>query len=339
VDGILEKKVHAILKTFPPNTILLIAVSGGADSMALFCSCLTLLENDKIFILHVDHGLRGEESRSDAEFVSSFCKERNIPCTVVSIPQGEVADFAKRRGTGIEAAARFFRRRALLREAKRLEREKGKTLILTAHTKDDTLELSIIRLLRGAGPAGLSGMPVKKGKFVRPLLEVTRTEVISYLKDKNIQWREDSTNKDDIFLRNKIRHHLIPFLDKNFPSWKKGLTGMAETQLLAAEFLCNEVKNRVIWDPGLGNSLITEEAVFFAQPQIIREEAVFQGINLLSSSRNVRRIVVRHFCLGEINACDLGPARISKKNGKITLTPAKNDYFESGVSRLIMKTN
>jgi tRNA(Ile)-lysidine synthase len=184
-------------------------------------------------------------------------------------------------------------------------------------------------IIIGAGPAGLSGMPVRNGRFVRPLLETTREEVISYLKDKNIPWREDSTNTEDIFLRNKIRHRLIPVLNEFFPSWKKGIGSMAEIQSLAADFIGSEAENRICWETASSSrsSFTTSESNFFNQSLIIREEAVFQGINLLSaqtvSVRGIKRYVVRDFCLGKMTACDLSLARITRKKGKIILAPAK----------------
>ena len=337
-----EDGVHAILAAFPQNTTYLIAVSGGADSMALLAS-LYSKDSNGLNVLHVDHGLRGQESKDDAEFVCTFCEERKIPCTVVSIPEGEVLAYSKSHRAGIEAAARHFRRGALLDKARQLDTPENKTLILTAHTKDDTIELSLMRIFRGAGPAGLASMPIKKDRFVRPLLGVTRAEVIGYLKEKNIPWREDSTNTDDKFLRNKIRCQIIPFLDEMFKtsrrgaetqsefSWKKGIVGMAETQSLVAEFLDAEVKNRIVWDQGVDGSLTTEEKSFFAQPQIIKEESIFQAINLLSSlrpqhlsasARGLKRYVVRQFCQGKTKACDLSIARITRKKGRIILASA-----------------
>ena len=112
----------------------LAAVSGGADSMAMLAALCAVTQKENIFCLHVDHGLRpAEESSGDAEFVRDFCREAGINCDVVSIPPGKIALFARRRGIGIEAAARFFRRRALFRQAARLGEN---VVILTAHTKD-----------------------------------------------------------------------------------------------------------------------------------------------------------------------------------------------------------
>jgi len=320
-----------------------------------------LIGKDALFCLHVEHGLRpAEESQGDAKFVLEFCKNNGIECHIENIPPGKIAALARRRGIGIEAAARFFRHKAFSKEANRLG---DKTLILLAHTKNDLLETALMRILRGSGSAGLSAMPAKRGRLLRPLLKMTRADVIEYLKARNISWREDSTNIDEKYLRNRIRRALIPLLNEKFPFWESGIFGMAETQSLTAAFIADEANTRVKWNnckpQGLQNSgrepeishnamcdsaadkfsVFTEVENFFAQEQIIREEAVFQAIDeLLKSKKNprpVKRAVVRRFCAGTVNAADLGPVKINREGNKIFLSLAQKEYFESGISQLL----
>jgi tRNA(Ile)-lysidine synthase len=301
-----------------------------------------IIGKDALFCLHVEHGLRpAEESRGDAEFVREFCKSNGIECSIENIPPGKIAALAQRRGIGIEAAARFFRHRALSKEANRLG---DNTLILLAHTKNDLLETALMRILRGSGSAGLSAMPVKRGRLLRPLLKMTRADVIEYLKTKNISWREDSTNADEKYLRNRIRRTLIPLLNEVFPSWENGIFNMAQTQSLTAAFIANEVNNRIKWQEIAHNAnstvfVFTEAKNFFAQEQIIREEAVFQAIDELlksnKNSRSIKRVIVRRFCEGVINAADLGPVKIKREGEKIILFLTQKEYFESGLSQLI----
>ncbi|MDR1868885.1 MAG: tRNA lysidine(34) synthetase TilS [Treponema sp.] len=324
--------------------IFLAAVSGGADSMALLAALCAVTQKENIFCLHVEHGLRpAEESSGDAEFVRDFCREAGINCDVVSIPPGKIASLARRRGIGIEAAARFFRRRALFRQAARLGEN---VVILTAHTKDDMLETALMRVLRGAGPAGLAAMPVSRGshprRILRPLLSITRADVISYLQERKIPWREDSTNKDEKFLRNRVRRRLIPLLNESFPSWKTALSGMSQTQSLAAAFIGEEACLRIVWNLKKiqpQSSLSTDAENFFAQPQIIREEALFLAVDRLLAGRKssvpVKRSVIRRFCSGAVSAADLGPARVSRKDGKIVLSAGKKGFSETGFSLLI----
>ncbi|MDR2136520.1 MAG: tRNA lysidine(34) synthetase TilS, partial [Treponema sp.] len=184
---------------------LLAAVSGGADSSAMLVALSRLREAGgfALRVAHVEHGIRpAEESRGDARAVEALCAGLGLPCRVLSVPGGAVARYALRRGTGIEAAARRFRYRLLRKEALRC----GAGAIVTAHTGDDALELCLMRILRGSGPAGLRRMPFHReffefpgefsesrgefsesptgaGKLVllRPLLAFSRADVEAYL--------------------------------------------------------------------------------------------------------------------------------------------------------------
>jgi len=354
--------------------------------MAMLAVLCAVMRKEAVFCLHVEHGLRAEESLADAGFVRDYCERQGINCRVVSIPPGKIASFARRKGTGLEAAARHFRRKALFRHAVQLGEN---TFILTAHTKDDMLETALMRVLRGAGPSGLAVMPatpaeplhgeaVTRARILRPLLSMTRADVIGYLTEKKIPWREDSTNRDEKFLRNRIRLRLVPLLNESFPSWKSGLAGMAQTQSLASDFIGGEAKRRVIWGIGNGewgvgsrerekkihlhtshsslptpyssppgphsplptpHSLSSNEENFFAQPEIVREEALFQGIDLLlagaENARPVRRSVVRRFCAGLVASADLGPLTVRRAGGSVVLTAGKKGVSESGFSVLI----
>ncbi|MDR2596890.1 MAG: tRNA lysidine(34) synthetase TilS [Treponema sp.] len=325
------------MKDCPKEAVFLAAVSGGADSMAMLSALLAVTDRSKVFCVHVEHGLRpAEESCGDADFVRNFCENLEVNCRIVSIPPGKIKSYAKRKGTGIEAAARFFRRRAFLKEAARLG---DSTFILTAHTEDDALELALMRILRGAGPSGLAAMSVKREQFIRPLLLMSRADVICYLKEKNITWREDSTNKDEKFLRNRIRRSLIPVLNECFPSWKKNLTNMTAIQSLTAEFIGEEAGKRICWQYRAGD-LFTEAQNFFLQPQIIREEALFQAVDMLQEKTRKfgkvpKRQVVKRFCEGSVSAV-FGLSKVKQENGKVILSEVKRESpSESGFSLLI----
>jgi tRNA(Ile)-lysidine synthase len=307
----------------------------------------------KLRCIHIEHGIRPPaESRGDAEFVRSLCKQFHIPCRVVSIAPGKIASLAQNRGIGIEAAARLYRHRAWLREARRLKflsavlpvtlSTAQSVRILTAHTEDDMLETALMRIFRGAGPSGLAAMPASRGLLLRPLITLSRHDVLDYLADKNITWREDSTNTDTQFLRNRVRHCLIPQLNEHFPQWRTTLTALAETQSLTAEFINDEASRRIQWQVPIPHSLSTNAATFFAQPAIIREEALFQGIDrLLPNSHetarfrkikrvNVRRVNIRRFSEGAVTAVDLGPLDLRRKGEHIVLSVKKNRARRSG---------
>jgi tRNA(Ile)-lysidine synthase len=374
-----ESAVAAALQNCPAGTICLAAVSGGADSTAMLAALAAFLSPSRLRCLHVEHGIRpAAESRGDAAFVRELCGKLEVPCRIVSIPPGKIAAAAKRKNLGLEAAARLYRRRALLREGRRIEAETGGPVrILTAHTRDDALETALMRVLRGAGPAGLAAMPPCRGRFVRPLLALSRADVLRYLAEKNIPWREDSTNADTRFLRNRIRHRLIPLLNESFPHWRTGLAALAETQSLAAAFIRDEARRLVCWAPingeGLGgcppqergvgrghvrpggacpqgghaasplmgyaDSLGTGGELFFARSAIIREEALFQGIDRLLAGRRIPALVkrsgLRRFSEGRVHAADLGPLRVWRKGGRVLLSLKKNRGSERGFALLI----
>ena len=337
------------MKDCPAGTVFLAAVSGGADSMALLAALCAIVPKEKIFCIHVEHGIRpAPESLGDAEHVRGFCEKNGINCIVESVAHGKIESFARSRGAGIEAAARHFRRKLLFRHAARLDNEKGgKTRILTAHTKDDALELSLMRILRGAGPAGLAAMPVSRGRILRPLLTVSRAEVIQYLTEKKIIWREDSTNTDEKFLRNRVRRRLIPILNEFFPEWKTGLSSLAATQSLVTEYFSKDAQKSVTWEKTAGG-LVTDEENFFSVRKIIREEAVFCAIDKLSTqnkktfpdgepARSIKRPVIRRFCSGSSKAADLGQFTLKREGGKVALSPKNGDFYEKGFSLLINK--
>ncbi|MDR0456350.1 MAG: tRNA lysidine(34) synthetase TilS [Treponema sp.] len=361
ITSAFEDTVAAALVNCPPGAVLLAAVSGGADSTAMLAALAAVRDRGlalnqtasgkpafSLRCIHIEHGIRPPaESRGDAEFVRSLCKKFRIPCRIVSIALGKVAATAKERGIGIEAAARLYRRRAWFREVRRIKDRGFSALpmtllavrVLTAHTADDMLETALMRILRGAGPSGLAAMPARRGRLLRPLITLYRFDVLNYLIDRNIAWREDSTNAETKFLRNRIRHCLIPQLNEHFPQWRTTLTALAETQSLSAEFIGDEASRRICWQSSAPHSLCTNAEFFYAQPAIIREEALFQGIDrLLSDSQtalsgnkrtevrrvNIRRMNIRHFSGGKITAVDLGLLDLRRKGENIVISVKKN---------------
>jgi tRNA(Ile)-lysidine synthase len=312
--------------------------------MAMLAALRSLLDKGAVSILvciHIEHGLRpAAESHGDAEFVSDYCKRTGVDCLVESIPPGKITSYARDKGLGIEAAARFFRLRALLHHARNLG---CFTRVLIAHTKDDMLETALMRVLRGSGPQGLAAMPISRGRILRPLLSVSRAEILKYLADKNVQWREDSTNTNVAFLRNRIRHRLIPLLNESFPTWKTSLAAMVETQSLSASFIRDETSQRINWH-SRGDVLSTGTKTFFSQPEIIREEALFQGIDIFSKHEKdvdtfkPKRSVIRRFCSGSANVVDLGSLRVEKDEKRVVISASAKRLSESGFSLLIKET-
>ena len=188
----------------PAGGHVLCAVSGGADSVCL----LHLLKGQaeaagfSLTAAHFDHGLRGEDSRRDAAFVEQLCRDWGVPCVTGS---GDVAAEARRRGAGIEETARDLRYTFLEQTADRV----GAGVIATAHNADDNVETLLLHLVRGSGLQGLTGIPPRRGEVVRPLLTTSRAEIMDYLEEHHIPHREDSSNSDEAFTRNRLRREIL----------------------------------------------------------------------------------------------------------------------------------
>lgn len=357
-----EATVASSLGIWAEGTVFLVAVSGGADSTALLTALATIRAERgyKVHCLHVDHGIRSaEESRGDALAVKDLCAFLHIPCRIISIAPGKIAETAKAGNLGIEGAARIFRHQAWNRESRRINAAR----ILVAHTKDDLLETVLMRFLRGSGSAGLAALPKERGQILRPLLTLNRSDVLEYLKIKGISFRTDSTNEDIRYLRNRIRHKLVPCLDTLFPYWKKTVLALAETQRLTAELLTAEVQQRILWEKNQqGASLCTSEALFFSQPQLIREEAIFQAADRVAVSGNTKRTIrfdpdsimpdrkktvppvprretIRLFAEGSTAAdrIDAGPIRIEKRGENVLVSSRieTRDPYDEGFALLI----
>jgi tRNA(Ile)-lysidine synthase len=189
-------------RMFEPGQNVGVAVSGGADSVCLLHVLVELAPrwDLRLSVLHLDHGLRGEESRQDAEFVRGLADRLGLALSLREASVAQSSDNLEQAGR--EARLDFFRETIATGAAKR---------VATGHTRSDQAETVLFRFLRGSGTAGLAGIrPVTSEGIVRPLIEVERGEVRQFLRDRGIAWREDSTNASLQFARNRIRHELLP---------------------------------------------------------------------------------------------------------------------------------
>jgi tRNA(Ile)-lysidine synthase len=228
-----------------PGDRICAAVSGGADSLALLLllRAANSLPRNALGVglsaVHVHHGLRGEEADADLRFVEELCQRMEVPLHVrhASVPERLAHARESGKPETIEEAARNLRY-DLFRQ---LIADGHADSVLTAHTLDDQAETVLMKLLRGAWTEGLSGIyPVvhlqgvgnreqgTAGRIVRPLLGVRRVELEDFLRAQNQPWRTDSSNTDEAFTRNRVRHHLLPILREYNPSLDQSLANLAE---------------------------------------------------------------------------------------------------------------
>jgi len=204
-----RKALEAIRTPCAGDTIV-VGLSGGADSVAL-TEAMASLGRDrgfKIVTAHLDHGLRPESSE-DAAFCRSLSRKLDVSFRTGA---ADVRGRARRDHCGLEDAARVERHAFL----EVVRQDEGAVGIAVAHTRDDQAETFLMRLLRGAGSTGLSAMRPRRGFVVRPLLGVSRDQVLDHLRRRNLPWREDPSNRDLSILRNRVRHELLPYLEAGF---------------------------------------------------------------------------------------------------------------------------
>ncbi|MCM0083429.1 tRNA lysidine(34) synthetase TilS [Geomonas sp. Red32] len=210
------------LRLFSPGETVIVAVSGGADSVALLDILVHLeIEGLTLVVAHLNHSLRGAASDGDEEFVASLASRYQLPFVTRRV---DVAALARDGRLSLEDAGRAARYAFFELTAN----ERNADAIALAHHRDDQAETVLIRLLRGSGGAGLSAMSPVRGKLRRPLLKVSRKELENYLKLRGLTWRTDESNADTAILRNSIRHQLIPQLERYNPKVSERLAATAE---------------------------------------------------------------------------------------------------------------
>jgi tRNA(Ile)-lysidine synthase len=221
-----------------PGDAVVVGVSGGADSLALLYALRELKEYRlKLIVSHLNHGIRPKEGKRDALFVEGIAKKLDLPFETREVSTPE---FKKRSKLSLEEAARTLRYEFLREVLAKHNAQK----IATAHTLDDQAETVLMRFIKGSGPLGLSGIPpVSQGQIIRPLIEVPRSEVERYLQGKKVKWVEDSSNREKIFLRNRIRHDLIPVLQKYNPRIKETLAKTANIFRTEEDFIRSRAGN------------------------------------------------------------------------------------------------
>ncbi len=335
------KTIHSY-RMLAPNESVLAGVSGGPDSVCLLRVLLELAGefNLRIGALHLNHGLRDRESDRDEDFAGKKAEEAGIPFFCKKI---DVSSAARSRGLSVEDAGRRLRYEFCLETAAR----HGYDKIAVGHNSDDNAELVLMNLIRGAGPRGLSGIPPVRGKIIRPLIGVSRPEILDYIKSMNLDYVEDRSNEDTDFLRNRVRHELLPLLKKNYnPNMEETLNRLSDI-----------FRQEEDWLEGLARDSMEKALIIEDEKRIVLSADSLAGFRTACLRRvlrsavkkvkgDLRRISHRHisgavFLLRSASQparMDLpGRIRIEKEGGKLEivrkhsgLRSAESDHLPSG---------
>lgn len=328
----LEKKITRIIRThnlIEPGEHVVAGVSGGPDSMALL-HVLAALEV-KLLVVYVDHGLRPVETPVEVELVRSSARKLGVACEVAV---ADVSGLAKKEKLSLEHAARVMRYNAFSRVAGSFSARK----IAVGHTADDQAEEMLLRLIRGTGRKGLSGMErMTENGIIRPFLDIPKAELLGYLADRGIQFAEDSSNKDRRFLRNRVRLDLLPYLEEHF---HKGIRGtLRRTASILAEeeeYLAEAARNahqRVV-DRGTknqGGAAILYDALL-TEPLALQRRIIEQALIALQTKPSGQHIAdILKLAGNEEKTGGLHLAqglRITKQNGKLNFVfPRGRTHF------------
>lgn len=267
-----------------PGEALVCALSGGPDSVALLDALAALARRSgfRLVAAHLDHGLR-EASAADAAFCAALCERLGVP---IHSGWADVRGRARRERTGIEEAARR-ERYAFLR---RVKQQTGAVAIAVAHTRDDQAETFLMRLLRGSGTAGLAAMRPRSLDLIRPLLAVTRQDVLEHLSLRGLDFREDETNLDTSFTRNRVRRELIPYLERSFnPRVRGALARAAEHAAAEADWLAELVPAAPAEADG---SVVLKAAALATAPEALGRLRVRRALEAAGGLRGISALHV-----------------------------------------------
>ena len=264
-------------------------VSGGADSIAML-HILKSLQKEIGFsmeVVHVHHGIRGQEADRDEQFVEKICRDWGIPFRSRHYPVPELSGKWK---LGEEETGRIVRKQAFQEEKKRLgfsgeqSKKNGQFRVALAHNRNDLAETMLHHLARGTGIRGLSGIQAVNGEIIRPVLCLERKEIVNYLKERGISYITDSSNLSDDYTRNRIRNHILPAMEQKINA--KAVEHMAETARVLAEadsYLQKKGRELLAGCRKENGYLLDEK--FFAQDLILQEYAVMEAFEILAGKR------------------------------------------------------
>lgn len=276
--------------------VVIAGVSGGADSMCLL-EVLRACQADMGYdlrVIHVEHGIRGAESLDDAAYVDCYCRSRQIPCEIVHV---DACVYAAQHGYSVEEAARILRYDAFETAAQELEQTDasvvGTVKIAIAHHREDQAETVLWQLIRGSDLRGIGGIRPRRGRVIRPLLEVERGQIEAFLREQGIPWCEDATNADTAYTRNRLRREVFPVLQQLNAQAVRHLCESAARAQEAEDYLQQQtqaVYEQVVEETENGGLLIREQLE--NEPAIIQRRVLYHGLERCAGK--VRDLQAKH---------------------------------------------
>jgi len=282
---------HSMLK---PGDAVVVSLSGGPDSTVLLLLFARLTElRLRIIGGHINHRLRGEESEEDEAFIRRICGEVGVPIFVRGVDTK--VSFQKSKARSCESLQSFARdiRYSFLHE---LSEKEGAQRIALGHNMDDQAETVLFRILRGCGMDGISAMRPVRGKIIRPLLDISKSEIVDFLDNSGFAYRSDSSNKSKKYLRNKIRLELLPALEQYNPQIKASLSSLAG--------VCREE-----------NDFMEREALKVFETAVITTQSIeFDAAFLSTLQNNGSTSLLSRAIKKSIYALSVNPDNINKKH-------------------------
>ncbi len=280
----MEKEVYEVIKKtkmFQAGDVVGVAVSGGADSMALLHFLFENKDNLDISVvaITVDHMLRGEKSMGDALFVRTWCKEHGIPCLVFTVDAGRIAS---ERSVGIEDGARQARYEVF----ERLLKENKVDKIALAHHKGDQAETILMHILRGAGLSGAGGMDYVRNNYVRPFLDVSKDDIVRYCGANFVEYVEDETNSDITYNRNYLRNVVIPELKKRWEGAENNIVQFGKSCREDNEYILSNTSHDGIIIMG---DMAKVPLIYFHYAKSVSSRIIFDALSKINVTKDIER--------------------------------------------------
>ncbi len=262
---------------------ILIAFSSGPDSTVLLDVLSRIKENYNLEIIcaYYNHRLReSDEIGRELEIAENNCRKRGVELFTGS-DDGSIQK--EIQALGIEGAARKYRYRFL----DKVFNEENCDFIASGHNLDDQIETVVMRLFKGSGASGLKGIPGRNNEIIRPLIYVSKKDIMEYIKENSLTYSVDSTNNEELYLRNRIRKQLLPLSSEIFPGFEKSVITLSEKMDMTEKYIRSETAEKIKWT-SVEDGYMTDFNLFFEAPEILQLESLYSTADMLLGNETIR---------------------------------------------------